>query len=177
MRKWLRRIRGALGVGLTWAAGWSVGGALLAVLPAASPVNGPSIVALVSGFVLQFAAMGFIGGVAFSTVLATTEGRRRFDQLSLTRIAVWGALGGLSLSVFKNSIGMHALTLLATLGVPSYTITHALSTVVITVLGAGSATASLAVARAADDRALLDAASEIEDIGLTAEESRQLLGT
>lgn len=176
VRNWLRRIRGALGLGLTWAAGWSLVGAFLAVLPVAAPVGGPGVLALVVGFVVQFAAMGFVGGAAFSAVLGLIEGRRRFDQMSLPRFAAWGALGGLFLSVFKNTIGLFSLGLLGTLGVPAYTVTHAISVGVITLLGAGSAAGSLAVARAVDDRELLEAAAEVADIGLTEDESRDLLG-
>ena len=46
---------------------------------------------------------------------------------------------------------------------------------VITLLGAGSASGSLALARRADDRELLDAGADFDDIGLTEEEKRELL--
>jgi|SRR5690242_11225253 hypothetical protein len=89
MRKWLRRIRGAIGMGLTWAVVWSAAGLV------------PRWVFDVNAdvpFPLVFGVLGFIAGVTFSGVVALTEGRRRFDQLSLPRFAVWGALGGLLLS-------------------------------------------------------------------------------
>jgi len=41
--------------------------------------------------------------------------------------------------------------------------------------GAGSAAGSLALARRADDRELLDAGADVADIGLTEEEKRELL--
>src|SRR5262245_22454921 len=47
---------------------------------------------------LLFAVFGFIAGVTFSGLLVLTEGRRRFDQMSLPRFAGWGAAGGLLLS-------------------------------------------------------------------------------
>jgi hypothetical protein len=31
LKKWLRRIRGAVGMGLTWAVGWGLGGLLIGV--------------------------------------------------------------------------------------------------------------------------------------------------
>ena len=40
-----------------------------------------------------FGPLGFVGGAVFSMVLGIAEGRRRFDQLSLTRFAAWGAVG------------------------------------------------------------------------------------
>ena len=89
MRKWLHRIRGALGMGVIWAAAWSaVGSVPRWVFGVNTDVPIP----------LVFGLLGFGAGVTFSTVLVLTEGRRRFDQLSLPRFAGWGALGGLLLS-------------------------------------------------------------------------------
>ena len=127
MRKWLKRMRGVVGMGLTWAAAWSLIGAVLAVLPGAMPVGFPSLLELILGFVAQYAAMGFVGGAAFSVVLGMTEGRRRFHQMSLPRFAAWGALGGLFMSVFRDTIGYFLLGVLGTAGVPSFTVTNAIS--------------------------------------------------
>ncbi len=46
----------------------------------------------------------------------------------------------------------------------------------LTLLGAGSAAGSLALARRADDRELLEHGADVADIGLTEEETQQLLG-
>ena len=89
MRKWLRRIRGAIGMGFTWGAVWSSAGIVLAVVTGFD-ADAP--------FPLVFGVLGFIAGVTFSAFLAVTEGRRRFDQMSLPRFAAWGAIGGLLLS-------------------------------------------------------------------------------
>lgn len=89
MRKWLRRIRGAIGMGFTWGAAWSVAGFVLAVVTRFR-ADAP--------FPLIFGVLGFIAGVIFSAILALTEGRRRLDQMSLPRFAGWGAMGGLLLS-------------------------------------------------------------------------------
>ena len=65
---------------------------------------------------LVFAVFGFIAGMIFSGILALTEGRRRFDQMSLPHFAGWGALGGLLLStVFARvaSLGWGDLLALA----------------------------------------------------------------
>lgn len=89
MRKWLRRVRGAIGIGITWAAAWSAAGAVprwVFGFNADAP------------FPLIFGALGFIAGVTFSGLLVLAEGRRRFDQMSLPRFAGWGAIGGLVLS-------------------------------------------------------------------------------
>ena len=88
MRTWLQRIRGALGMGFTWAAAWfAVGVVPRWVLGIESDLPFP----------ILFGGLGFIAGVTFSGLLALTQGRRRFDQLSLPRFAGWGALGGVLL--------------------------------------------------------------------------------
>jgi hypothetical protein len=70
MSKWLRRIRGAIGMGLTWAAGWApigavVGVALHEILPA-SPIGLASVVVLNA---TTFAVLGLIGGTVFGGLL------------------------------------------------------------------------------------------------------------
>lgn len=91
MRNWLRRIRGAIGMGFTWGVVWSAAGT---VLRWALGINTDL------PFPLLVGGLGFIAGLTFSAVLVLTEGRRAFDQLSLPRFAGWGALGGLVLSAF-----------------------------------------------------------------------------
>jgi hypothetical protein len=89
MRKLLRRIRGAVGMGFTWAAAWSVVGMVPRwVLGFNTDVPFP----------LVFGVLGFIAGVTFSALLVLTRGRRGFDQMTLSRFASWGAIGGLLLS-------------------------------------------------------------------------------
>ncbi len=148
MRKWLRRIRGAVGMGLTWAVVWSGVGAIWGLIAGIS-----SGVVFQSGglFAVVFAALGFVGGAAFSGVLGIIEGRRRFGEMSLPRFAAWGALGGL----FLSALTVGALTP----GAVWYDVG------VLTLLGAGSAAGSLALARRAEDGELLEAGEEA--LGLT----------
>ena len=150
MKKWLKRIRGALGMGLAWAATWFV-------------LTIPTVVWWI-GFPVMFAMQGFMGGVIFSTVLGIVEGRRRFDEMSLPRFAAWGAVGGLVSTWFifapmnVSLVGMVLITSLLTL------------------TAAGSAAGTLALARRADDRELLDAGADVGDVGLTKQERHELLG-
>ena len=155
MKKWLKRIRAALGMGLTWAVAWAVVGTMMGLV---TSIFGGGLEDIVRGMV-GFAMGGFIGGAAFSVVLRVAEGRRRFDEMSLPRFTAWGALGGLLLSALLLPAGGLAFTLLA-IGV---------------LLGGGSAAGSLALARRTDDRELLDAGEDVADIGLTEEEKRELL--
>jgi len=140
MKKWLRRLRGALGIGLTWAAGWVVVGPLacIALVAAMFGLDRASAEILLStaGF---FAISGFVGGATFSLLLSLAEGRRTFDELSLPRFGGWGAIAGAltyggALAIFGDGWGPFAVGLIAIAGL----------------LGTGSATGSLALARRSD---------------------------
>jgi len=167
MKKWLQRIRGAIGIGITWAIGWAPVGAvtgLIAGVVFSLPLGG-----IAANYAQLFGVLGFIGGTMFSTVLRIAEGRRRFDQLSLPRFAVWGAVGGLllgTLAVVAGVVGLGGITPLTVAVVSAAGL-----------LGAGSATSSLALARKADDQELLEAGQEAGAVGLTEAERRDLLGS
>ena len=163
MKKWLRRIRGAMGMGLTWAEAWAPLGAVTGLITGV--VLGLPLGTVVANYALLLGGLGFLGGTIFSTVLSLAEGRHRFDQLSLPRFVAWGALGGLMLGGLAVTVGI--------LG-SGFTILGAVVAGVSTLLGAGSAAATLAIARAADEPALLEA-EEVGRAGLTPEETRQLL--
>ena len=169
MKKLLKRIRGAVGLGLTWAAAWFGAGvillsaALVIELVVGTPAVGRGLVAVFAGSVL-IAVAGFIGGVIFSGVLGIAEGRHRFDEMSLPRFAAWGAVGGLLLSgLLLSSSWPLAFVDVVIAGV-------------VTLLSAGSAAGSLALARRADDQELLESGEDVADIGLTEQETQQLLG-
>ena len=102
MRKWLRRIRGTLGVALAWAAAWFGVGAIFGLVAGISSVITGVGAGLIFGsalfFPVLFGMCGFLGGAAFSVVLGITEGRRRFDEMSLPRFAAFGALGSVPIS-------------------------------------------------------------------------------
>ncbi len=89
MKKWLKRIRGALGLGLTWAAAWAVVGALIGIVFFGGGIN----VELLANALL-FAVSGFVGGVGFSGILALAGGRRTFDEISLPALRWLGRTGG-----------------------------------------------------------------------------------
>jgi hypothetical protein len=118
-------------------------------------------------FPLFFALLGFLAGVTFSGVLGIVEGRRRFDQMSLPRFAAWGAVGGLLLS------GIFVLA--AALGGDTTPLEHlVLLGPVFALSGAGSAAGSLALARRAEERELLEASEDVAEVGLTEDEAREL---
>ena len=165
MKSWLKRIRGTIGVGLTWAALWGMFGAILGLIMG-FPEFGFDV-AIFFGW--RDAALGFVGGATFASVLQLAEGRRRFDELRLPRFAGWGALGG-----FLIGAGYLGVWWLATGIAPDAVSIQWLSTPVL--LGAVSASGSLALARGADDRQLLQEGVETSDVGLSPDERRALLG-
>ena len=89
MTQWGRRIRGAIGMGLTWGLAWFGAGMLLARVPGFYS-DLP--------FALLFAPLGVACGMIFSGILVVLERGRPLDRLSLPRFAAWGAGSGLLLS-------------------------------------------------------------------------------
>lgn len=143
MSRWLRRIRGAVGMGVTWAVGWALVGVLIGVSTLLGLPMG-WFIAVFDAPLPALAVPGFFAGAAFSTVLGIAGRRRRFDELSLPVFTAWGAAGGLLLSLLPLSAAAPGLT--------GGEIAIVIGT--LTTLSAGSACGSLLVARAADDREL-----------------------
>jgi hypothetical protein len=141
-------------MGFTWGATWSGAGIVLAVVTGFK-ADAP--------FPLIFGVLGFIAGVIFSAFLALTEGRRRFDQMSLPRFAGWGAAGGLLLSaVFARAASLGWGDVLAI--APTFALACAVC-----------ASGSLAVARRAVKRELPDIRGDTAEAELTDHEKRKLL--
>lgn len=154
MQKWLRRVRGAIGMGLLWGAAWAVVGMVprwLFGFNADVP------------FPIVFGVLGFIAGVTFSGLLVVAEGRRTLDQMSLPRFAGWGALGGFLLSALFTrvaSLGLGDVLAIA----PTFTLASALC-----------ASGTLALARRAERRELSDGQTDRSKTKVTEGQKRQLL--
>ncbi len=152
----LRRIRGAVGMGLSWALVWAVvGGGIMELI--VDPRG-----RILDMWPQTLAVPGFVCGAMFSLVLALGERRRRFDELSLLRFAAWGAVTGLL-------VGALALAAGAAPGVAPL-LRAAVILGPVTLLSALSAPAILALARLAGRRESLGAAAAGADGGLDAEE-------
>ncbi len=142
MSKWMRRIRGALGMGLAWAFAWFGAGMVLFLIVGPDAADVP--------FPLGFGALGFLAGITFSGVLGLAEGRRSFDQMSIPRFALWGGIGGLlfaGIFVLVAALGIEAFLGLGT---------------VFALAGAGCASGSLALARRVDDRGLIEGGKDAD---------------
>jgi hypothetical protein len=125
MNSWLRRLRGAVGIGIAWGLAWLAAGLVLLAIVGVGAADVP--------FPLFFGLLGFIAGVIFSGILGLVERHRSFDQMSLPRFAGWGAVGGVVLSgVMALFVGVDALPVLGPIFAAS---------------GAACASGSLALAR------------------------------
>jgi hypothetical protein len=162
MKKWLRRIRGAVLMGLTWALVWAPVAVLIGMI--VDP-NG----SMEEMWPAIGAYPGFLSGVVFSAVLGIAARRRRFNELSLSRFAAWGAVAGLLIGVLPFTLGdvstERPLWLLGVVIIGP-----------ITLLGAVSAAGSLALARRAEKRELLDARGDVAEVGLTERAAQELPG-
>jgi hypothetical protein len=97
MKQLWRRARAALGMGLLWGAAGALGGGLIELILNILP--GSDLFLGVDIWPAALAIPGFLAGVLFSVILLITERRRRFDELSIPRISVWGAITGALLGV------------------------------------------------------------------------------
>lgn len=142
---WLRRIRGAVGMGLVWGAVWAAVGALKAVL--VDP-NGSMDALWVGPPVGVFP--GFVGGLIFSVVLAIAAAPRKLHELSVSRVGVWGAMVGFLLGFLPLAINEppneFPVWLVAAVVIGS-----------LSLMGAISAAGSLALARRAKRREVFEA--------------------
>jgi hypothetical protein len=153
MKKWLRRIRGAVLMGLTWAVVW-VPVALLTsmIVDPDGSMDEP--------WILVGAYPGFLSAVVFSMVIWIAERRRRFDQLSLTRVGAWGAVAGLLVGMVPFVAGSNSTNL------PTWLLMLAIIGP-ITLLSAVSAGGSLALSRRAEKLNFLDARAGVAKVGGT----------
>jgi len=136
MPRWLRVIRGMIGTGLTFAASVGVVSSVIAVLIS---LLGGSLDPELFRLAVASAIWAFPIGVAFSGVLSLTARGVSFDKLSLPRFAALGALGGLLL------FGVLALN-----AWDAWSVSDAITNAAIFVLlGGGSATGTLMLARRA----------------------------
>ena len=147
MRTSLRRIRGAVLMGLTWAVVW-VPVALLTslIVDPDGSMDEP--------WILVGAYPGFLSAVVFAIVIWVAERHRRFDQLSLARVAALGAMAGLLVGMVPFVAGSNSTNL------PTWLLMFAIAGP-ITLLSAVSAGGSLALARRTAKLNLLDARADV----------------
>ena len=138
MMGFLRRLRGIVGTGLSWALGWAgVWGVFLLVMAGLGRLQGWDFWYTVRAELLVGGG-GFIAGSVFGVGLSILERHKKLEDLSFRRIALWGGVGGLILAA-------------------GFGLQHLPQTIVLTLLGIGSATGSVALAKRGSDPTLLEA--------------------
>lgn len=95
---WLGRIRGAVLMGLGWAAVWALVAVLIGMI--VDPDGSMDEMWVAVG-----AYPGFLCGAVSSTVLGIAGGRRWFDELSLLRVGARGAAAGLLVGAIPFVLG------------------------------------------------------------------------
>jgi hypothetical protein len=156
MKKWLRPIRAAVKMGLTWAAGWAMVGLAIEYVHDVWP---NSLGAMVDIWPAALAGPAFTSGVLFTGLLGIAARRKTFAELSLPGFAALGAAGGALVPL--------APAIMIAVGFASihgpYTLWQVVGPMMApcALLGAVSATASLVLARRAE-RVELHAGTEGE---------------
>lgn len=150
MPRWLRVVRGMIGTGLTFAVGVGViTSGVGALVWLGGGITGLEVLRIAG----RFSVVSFLLGVAFSGVLAITARGRQFSKLSLPRIGALGAGAGTLYWLFLASTGGRTWSPRAAMG----------NFVLLIVMGAGSAVATLMIARRA--RSALKAGDELHSLG------------
>lgn len=138
MGSFLRKLRGILRTGLTWAGAWSIAGTLLqAGLHILGIARAPDLAVAP----LMWGVMGFYGGSAFGALLSLTEGRKTLEKLRIGRVAIWGLVAGLAIPVLYELLrgDLQALSL----------VTFSMEALIVGPLSAVSAAGMTAIAKSA----------------------------
>ena len=163
MKKWLRRIRAALMMGLTWAVVWLPIGLLLGfILDPDGTMDEPWL--LVGVF------PGFLSGVIFSVVLGIAAGRRKLDQLSVAKVGGWGAVAGLLIGSLPFVLGDQSPDVERVWLLPLVVMSS------VTLLSALSAAGSLVLARKSERGELTAARADMAEFGVAEGEAQALPG-
>jgi hypothetical protein len=161
VKRWLRPIRGAVGMALTWAVAWALVGLLIGVSSRLLPgLPWDRFFEVFDAPLPALAIPGFIGGALFSAVLGIAARRRRFDELSLPRFAAWGALGGVLLSLIPAALAVVGLLSVQGGELGLWQLTAVIAGPLV-LLSAASASGSLLLARKGESR---DALEGVEDV-------------
>ena len=97
----LRRVRGALGLALTWSVIWGIAagitGGILSSVVILLRGTIPPVGLLIAAFALAGAISGFVSGAGFALLLTTSARRRTLDDINPLH---FGALGAIPAAVF-----------------------------------------------------------------------------
>ncbi len=141
-----RRIFVVILVALAWAVVWSPVGVLTGII--VDPGGSMDEMWVAIG-----AYPGFLCGAVFSAVVGIAEGRRRLNEIALSRVAGWGAVSGLVVGVIPFVLG----TVNTALPLWLWSI---VTVGAVTILSSASAFGTASIARMAKKRALHGASGD-----------------
>lgn len=162
MPKWLRRVRATVAMGITWALVWAPLGPIIGMI--VDPDG-----SMDEPWILIGALPGFVAGMVFSVVIGIAARKRRLDELSVPRFAGLGALAGVIVSAIPFVIG----DLNDNVAVVPF-VTVLVSS--LAAASAASASATLWIAKRAQQKELSAGYDNLQDVGLTDSEVKELLG-
>lgn len=106
-----RRLRGIAASSLLWTIVWGFAGAVVYAIAgiswttrAGDPLTLRAVLQYAPIGALFFGTYGMLSGAAFAVILALVERRRSLDDLSVRRVAAWGALGGIAILLLNVAL-------------------------------------------------------------------------
>ena len=97
----LSRLRGAVGMTLTWTAAWAVFGVVFRLVWPFEWTGMPSLAMLASS-ATSWLVPGAVAGLSFSLFLGT-QSKRRLEDLSVGRMAMLGVVGGVAVPLLVGA--------------------------------------------------------------------------
>lgn len=164
----LRRIRGILGTAMTWAIAWAIGGLLIGVSSLLLPfLPWDGFFRVFDAPLPAMGVPGFFAGAIYAMIVGIVARRKRFHELSMRSVALWGAIGGALLAALPAMMVLTDTARVAEYGLGIWKHAAIIFTPVV-LFSTASATGSLLIARRAQDRDLLESAdSVVRQVGST----------
>jgi hypothetical protein len=106
MSGFLRKLRGALGMAVSWAVGWGVLGFGVISVSVVLLGDPNQFWETVGPLTALTGLSGFVGGAVFSLVLGAGYRRRRLGELKPGRMALWGAGAALFIPAALLGVGL-----------------------------------------------------------------------
>ncbi|MBL0937733.1 MAG: hypothetical protein IBJ03_02500 [Gemmatimonadaceae bacterium] len=151
----LRRIRGILGTALTWAVAWAFGGLLIGVSSLVFPfLPWDGFFRVFDAPLPAMGVPGFFAGAFYAAIVGVVARRKRFHELSMRSVAIWGALGGALLAALPALMVLTDTARIAEYGLGIWKHAAIIFTPVV-LFSTASATGSLLIARRAQSAELL----------------------